>query len=299
MAIGGTAYVLWGLSALYWPLLRPASVTEILAHRIIWSLVVLLVLVSLLRRHERIIARLRRPRDVALLALAAVLTAVNWGVFIYATTRGRVLEASLGDFIAPLVMVVLGVQAFRERPSTPQWTAVGFGAAGVAVLVLAFGQVPWVALTLAGTFGLYGLVKKWARVGAIEGMTIETGLLFVPALAVVVATQLDGTAAFGHLSWSHTALMAGAGLVLLAPMLLFNYAGNRIPLSVLGMLQYLEPIVQFLIGALVFTEAMPGPRWAAFVLVWTAVLVPVADAARTIARSGPRMAERPAEQVIR
>jgi chloramphenicol-sensitive protein RarD len=289
---GAAAYVLWGLSALYWPLLDPAGTLEILAHRIWWSLIVLIVLLTVLRRWRRF-KGWRRPAPwvVGLLAVAAVLTAINWGVFIYAVTTERVVEASLGYFIAPLVMVVLGVGAFRERPSRMQWAAVGFGALGVAILAVAQGGLPWIALVLAGTFGLYGLVKKQvavARVGAVEGMTVETALLLLPAVAYIGWLQLDGTATFGQVSVTHSALMIGASVVMLTPMLLFASAGWRIPLSILGLLQYLEPIVQFLIGVVVFREAMPPARWLAFAVVWIAIALLVSEAVRHLRRRRSR-----------
>lgn len=294
---GAAAYVLWGLSALYWPLLDPAGTLEILAHRIWWSLVVLVVLLTVLRRWRRF-GGWRRPAPwaIGLLGLAAVLTAINWGVFIYAVTTGRVVEASLGYFIAPLVMVVLGVGAFRERPSRTQWAAVALGTVGVVTLAVAYGGPPWIALVLAGSFGLYGLVKKQvavARVGAVEGMTVETALLLLPALAYIVWIQLDGTATFGRVSVTHTALMISASVVMLTPMLLFASAGWRIPLSVLGLLQYLEPIVQFLIGVVVFKEAMPPARWVAFAVVWLAIALLVSEILRNLRRRPVTVASTP------
>lgn len=285
---GAAAYVLWGLSALYWPLLDPAGTLEILAHRIWWSLVVLVVLLTVLRRWRRF-GGWRRPAPwvIGLLGLAAVLTAINWGVFIYAVTTGRVVEASLAYFVAPLVMVVLGVGAFRERPSRVQWAAVALGTVGVVTLAVAYGGPPWIALVLAGSFGLYGLVKKQvavARVGAVEGMTVETALLLLPAVAYIVWIQLDGTATFGRVSVAHTALMIGASVVMVTPMLLFASAGWRIRLSVLGLFQYLEPIVQFLIGVVVFREAMPPARWVAFAVVWLAIALLVSEILRNLRR---------------
>lgn len=280
LIMGGSAYVLWGLSALYWPLLDTASTTEILAQRVVWSAVLLVILIAGTRRWDEIRTILRQPRVVGMLTLASLLTAVNWGAFIYATTHGRVIEASMGYFIAPLVMVVLGVQAFRERPDKAQWLAVALGAAGVVVLIAAYGEPPWFALILAGTFGIYGLVKKRTGVGAIEGMAVETIVLMPAALIVIIVTQVTGRATFGHESWAHTALMIGASFVMLAPMLLFSAAGNLIPLSSLGLMQYIEPTVQFLIGFLVFSESMPASRWAAFALVWAAVLVILVDSVR-------------------
>jgi chloramphenicol-sensitive protein RarD len=211
-----------------------------------------------------------------------LLTAVNWGLFIYATTSGRVIDASMGYFINPLVMVLLGVLAFRERPRPLQWAAVGVGVTGVLVLVVGTGRPPWIALCLAASFGAYALIKKALGVGAVVGMTIETVILFLPALAYCLVLQVNGTATFGRISLTHALLMVGASVVMLSPMLLFSAAANRIPLSVAGLLQYLEPVIQFLIGLLVFNEAMSEPRWVAFLLIWGALAVLGYDGFRTV-----------------
>ncbi|HEY9411882.1 MAG TPA: EamA family transporter RarD [Jiangellaceae bacterium] len=272
--LASSAYVLWGLSALYWPLLRPAGTIEILSMRVLCSLGVLVVLITAVGRWPELRAVVSAPgrvRRLLLLAVAAVLTAVNWGVFIYATTHGLVVDASMGYFITPLVMVLLGVIVFRERPRRWQWVAVGIGTAGVAVLVVGYGEVPWVALTLAATFGVYGLIKKSVGIGAVEGMTIETAVLTPLALGYVLVLQADGDATFGHVSTAHTALMVGASAAMLAPMLMFSAAANRIPLALVGLLQYIEPVIQFLIGLAVFAEAVGEQRWVAFGLVWIAL----------------------------
>lgn len=276
VALAVLAYVLWGLSALYWPLLAPSGAVEILAMRIVLSLVLLAGLTTLTRGWRRVGALITAPgwrRRVGLLAAAAVLTAVNWGVFIWATSNAMVVDASLGYFINPLFMVVLGVVVFGERLDGRQWLALGSGAVAVVILVVGYGQMPWVALTLATTFGLYGLIKKSLRVGAIDGMLIETAVLFVPALGYVLVQQSSGTATFGHVSPSHTLLVAGTCAAMLPPMLLFSAAANHAKLSVVGILQYIEPVIQFLIGLVVFQEPVAGARWVAFALVWTALIL--------------------------
>lgn len=272
--LASSAYVLWGLSALYWPLLHPAGTIEILSVRVLCSLGALVVLITALGRWPELRAVVSAPgrvRRLLLLGAAALLTAVNWGVFIYATTNGLVVDASMGYFITPLTMVLLGVIVFRERPRRSQWIAVGIGTAGVAVLMVGYGQVPWVALSLAATFGVYGLIKKSVGVGAIEGMTIEAAVLTPPALGYVLTLQADGEASFGHISTTHTLLMVGASAAMLAPMLMFSAAANRIPLSLVGLLQYIEPVIQFLIGLVVFAETVGEQRWIAFGLVWIAL----------------------------
>jgi chloramphenicol-sensitive protein RarD len=274
------AYGLWGLFPLYWPLLKPAGPLEILAHRIMWSLAAVLAFLAVRRRWTWI--RRLEPRRLALLALAAGLITVNWGTYIYAVNSGRTIESALGYFITPLVSVALGVLVLRERLRAWQWTAVGTGTVAVGVLAADYGRPPWIALALAGSFGTYGLVKKFAATGSVEGLTVETAILFAPALAVSLLVPHRTFAGAGHI-----ALLVGAGLVTAVPLLLFNSAATRVPLTVIGMLQYLAPVLQFLIGLLVQHEAMPASRWAGFVLVWTALIILTADGlrhARTAAR---------------
>lgn len=271
--MGASAYALWGLSALYWPLLLPASAGEILAHRVVWSVFALVAITTVVSRWGQVRAILRSSNALLLLAAASVLTAVNWWMFIWATTHDRVIDASMGYFISPLVMVALGFYLFGERPTRRQWAAVGLGAAAVIILAIAYGSPPWIALVLATTFGVYGWTKKRVNLHAVDAMVIETAVLLLPAVGFVALTQLNGTATFGQETFGHTALMIGASFVMLAPMVLFSAAGNVIPLSTLGLMQYLEPVIQFLIGLLIFKEAMPAERWAAFVLVWAAIVM--------------------------
>ncbi|MBB6349755.1 chloramphenicol-sensitive protein RarD [Nonomuraea muscovyensis] len=287
VVLGAAAYVLWGLSALYWPLVEPTGPVEILALRMVWSPVAIGLLVLALGRRRRVTAILRRPRQVALLALGGVLTTVNWALFIWATMNGHVVDASLGYFITPLVSVALGVVVLRERLGAWQWAGIGLGAAAVLLLTIGYGGPPWIALGLAVTFGTYGLIKKRVGVGAVEGLMVETAVLSPPALIYTVVLQAGGGATFGHVSAANTLLGVGAGFVMTVPMLLFSAAAKKIPLSLTGMLQYIEPIVQFLVGLLVFREPMPVARWAAFALLWLGLAVLTADAVR---RRGPRPA---------
>ncbi|MFI7445402.1 EamA family transporter RarD [Nonomuraea indica] len=287
IVLGTAAYVLWGLSALYWPLVEPTGPVEILALRMVWSPVAIGLLVLALGRRRQVAAILRRPRQVALLALAGVLATVNWMVFIWATMNGHVVDASLGYFITPLVSVAFGVFLLGERLGAWQWAGVGLGAVAVLVLTIGYGGPPWIALGLAVTFGAYGLIKKRVGVGAVEGLMVETAVLLPPALVYTVVLQATGQATFGHVSAANTALGVGAGFVMTVPVLLFSAAAGRIPLSLTGMLQYIEPIVQFLVGLLVFREPMPAARWAAFVLLWAGLAVLTAGA---VSRRGPRSA---------
>ncbi|MGI5165425.1 EamA family transporter RarD [Spirillospora sp. CA-253888] len=278
MLFGIAAYALWGLFPLYWPLLKPAGAAEILAHRIMWSLVAVLAMLAV-RRHWGWLRALTR-RQVALLAAAAVLITANWGTYIYSVNSGHTIEASLGYFINPLISVLFGVLVFRERLRGWQWLAVGLGTLAVVVLTFDYGRLPWMALVLAFSFGTYGLVKKFADMPSAESLAIETAVLFLPALAFALVLQARGDAAFGHEGPAHVALLVGAGVVTAFPLMLFNAAATRVPMSTIGMLQYLAPVLQFMIGLLVQHEEMPASRWAGFLLVWAALAVLTADGLR-------------------
>ncbi|WP_067489014.1 EamA family transporter RarD [Actinomadura hibisca] len=278
MLFGIAAYALWGLFPLYWPLLKPAGATEILAHRIMWSLVAVLAMLAV-RRHWGWLRALTRRR-LGLLTAAAVLITANWGTYIYAVNTGHTIEASLGYFINPLISVLFGVLVFRERLRGGQWLAVGLGGLAVVALTFDYGRLPWMALLLAVSFGTYGLLKKFADMPSAESLAVETAVLFLPALAFAVLLQANGSATFGHEGAGHVALLVGGGVVTAIPLMLFNAAATRIPMSTVGMLQYLTPSLQFLIGLLVQHEEMPAGRWAGFALVWAALLVLTADGLR-------------------
>ena len=275
MAYGVGAYLIWGLLPLYWPLLEPAGALEILAHRIAWSLLVVLGILLVRNRWDFVRRLLADPRATLALTGAAVLIGVNWLVYIWAVNADHVVETSLGYFINPIVSVLLGVGLLGERLRPLQWAAVAIGAVAVVVLTVAYGRLPWIALTLALTFGIYGLVKKQvgARVAAVESLAVETVVLVLPALAVVAWLELSGRAEFGHAGTGHALLLAAAGPITVVPLLFFAGAARRIPLSVLGLLQYLAPVLQFLIGVAVRHEDMPASRWIGFALVWTALAV--------------------------
>ena len=266
MLFGLAAYTMWGLFPLYWPLLRPASAVEILAHRIVWSLAFAVLLLGALRGFGAL--RGLGARRVALLTLAAAFLTVNWGVYIWAVNHGHVVETSLGYFINPLVSVMLGVVFLGERLRRGQWIAVAVAAGAVLVLALDYGRLPWIALALAGSFGLYGFVKKIAGVRALPSLAIETGLLFLPALGWLLQLHAAGTGTFGRLGAVQDTLLVACGAITAIPLLFFAAAANRVPLSTLGLLQYVAPTLQFLCGVLVFHEAMPASRWVGFALVW-------------------------------
>lgn len=267
MAAGVGAYVMWGLFPLYWPLLKPAGAGEILAHRIMWSLVAVGAVLAVRRTWARV-----GRRQMLLLVAAAVVISVNWWTYIYAVNSGRTIEASLGYFINPLISVVFGVVVFRERLRPWQWAAVGLGAVAVVVLTVDYGRPPWIALVLAFAFGVYGLLKKFADMPSAESLAVETAVMFLPALGFVFFLEAQGDAAFGHEGVANAALLAGAGVVTAVPLMLFNSAAIRLPMTALGMLQYLAPVLQFAIGFVVQHEEMPPSRWAGFLLVWLALV---------------------------
>ncbi|GAB1514743.1 EamA family transporter RarD [Actinophytocola sp. KF-1] len=280
IAFGVTAYGLWGLFPLYWSLLKSAGALETLAHRMIWSLVVVTGVLLWTRRLGSFRAVLRDRRQLLLLTAAAVLISANWGAYIWGVTNGHVVETALGYFIGPLVSVLLGVVLLKERLRKAQWTAVGLGVTAVVVLAVGYGQVPWIALVLAFSFSTYGLVKKLANVGAVESMAVETTVTLLPALAYVVFLESSGDGTFTSLGIGHTLLLVGGGFVTMVPLLAFGAAAVRIPLSVIGLLQYLTPSMQFTFGVLVFHEQMPPERWLGFGIVWLALAVLTFDGLR-------------------
>ncbi|MEU8519834.1 EamA family transporter RarD [Streptomyces sp. NBC_01216] len=279
------AYGMWGLVPLFWPLLKPSGAMEILAHRMVWSLVVVAVALLVLRRWGWIRAVLRTPRRLALIAVAASVITVNWGLYIWAVNAGQVVEASLGYFINPLVTIAMGVLLLKERLRPAQWAAVGIGFAAVLVLAVGYGRPPWISLVLAFSFAVYGLVKKKVNIGGLESLAAETAIQFLPALAFLLWLGSSGTSTFTGGDPGHAALLAATGVVTAAPLICFGAAAIRVPLSTLGLLQYLAPLFQFGLGVAYFHEAMPPERWAGFSLVWLALSVLTWDAVRTARRS--------------
>jgi chloramphenicol-sensitive protein RarD len=273
LVYGAAAYVLWGAFPLFFPLLKPAGAGEILAHRIVWSLIAVAAVLGARSGFRGLVAAARDRRTLGLLAIAAVLIAVNWGTFIYAVNSDHVIESSLGYFITPLVSVLFGVLVFREHLRPRQIAALAVGAVAVAILTLDYGRLPWIALTLAASFGTYGLVKKLARVGAAESLALETLVLLVPAFGYIVALEAAGSGTFAHGSGGHALLLVLSGPITAVPLLLFSAAVTRVPLTVIGMLQYLAPVLQFAVGLLIVGEAMPATRWIGFGLVWLALVI--------------------------
>ncbi|MEU1708319.1 EamA family transporter RarD [Streptomyces sp. NPDC005706] len=277
---GFAAYGMWGLVPLFWPLLKPAGAMEILAHRMAWSLVFVAVALLFVRRWAWAGELLRQPRRLALVVVAAAVITVNWGVYIWAVNSGHVVEASLGYFINPLVTIAMGVLLLKERLRRAQWAAVGVGFAAVAVLTVGYGRPPWISLCLAFSFATYGLVKKKVALGGVESLAAETTVQFVPALGYLIWLGVHGGSTFTTGGTGHSLLLASTGVVTALPLVCFGAAAIRVPLSTLGLLQYLAPVFQFLLGILYFHEAMPPERWAGFALVWLALTLLTWDAVR-------------------
>jgi len=287
--LGVAAYAMWGLFPLYWPLLEPGGALEILAHRVVWSFVFVALLLVLSRRALRGLPRDRR--GLGLLGIAAVLIAVNWGVFIWAVNNDHVIDSSLGYFINPLVSVALGVAVLRERLRRTQWLAVGLAAVGVATLAAQAGHPPWIALTLAVTFGVYGLVKAIVGVGPVEGLTIEAAALTPVAVGYLVWLGAAGRSTFMSHGADHTLLLISGGAVTAVPLLFFAAAVASAPLSQLGVLFYLNPTMQLLIGVFIRHEPLPASRLIGFVMVWVALAVFTVDGVTRHRRSLAMTAE--------
>jgi chloramphenicol-sensitive protein RarD len=270
LLLGLAAWVMWGFFPLYWPLLEPSGAFEILAHRIVWSMVLMLGVVLVLRKGAlRETFADRRTRW--LLAVASVLISVNWGTYIWGVNHHHVVEASLGYFINPLVSVLMGVLVLGERLRRLQWVALAIAGVAVLALTVEYGQPPWVALVLAFSFASYGLAKKKANAGAVESLVVETLFVSPVAIGYIVFLTVTGASTFGGNGGWHVALVIGTGLVTVIPLLCFGGAATRIPLSTLGLMQYLAPSVQFALGVLVFDEPMPTMRLAGFALIWVAL----------------------------
>jgi chloramphenicol-sensitive protein RarD len=289
IALGVAAYLLWGVFPAFFHLLGAAAPAEILAHRVLWTLVLMAVIFSVVRGWGAL--RSLPPRVWAMVTAAAALIAVNWGLFIYATAVGHVVEVALGYYIGPLVSVLIGVLVLRERLRVLQWVAVGIATAAVLVIAVGDHRVPWLGLGLAVSFATYGLIKKTVPLPATASLTAEGVVLAPLAAAYLVFLQLAGTATLTGHGAGHVALLVLTGPVTAVPLLLFGAAARRIPLTTLGTLQYLAPTLQFLLGVVVYGEVMPAERWVGFGLVWVALVVFTVD----LVRSRPR---RVAEEVV-
>ncbi|KQR40478.1 EamA family transporter RarD [Microbacterium sp. Leaf159] len=292
VAYAGGAYLLWGVLPLYFLLLVPTGPWEVVAWRVLLSFVFCILLLTVTRGWTAIGAIIRQPRLLGWTALAGVLIYVNWQVFLIGTLNGHVIETSLGYFINPIATVLLGVFVLKERIRRLQWAAIGIAAVAVIVIVLFYGSFPWIALSLTASFGVYGLIKKkiGPAVDAISGLTLESfWLIPIAVVQLIVVAMTTGITMGAHGAW-HAVLLAFAGVATAVPLLLFAAGTRRINLTVIGMIQFVTPVMQFIIGAAVLGEPMPLERWLGFVIVWIAIAVFIIDLLLA-ARRGRRSAQ--------
>ena len=280
LIFGVSAYVLWGLFPLYWPLLEPAGALEIVGHRAVWSLVFCVIALTITKAIKPALATMRRPKVFAKLLAATALISVNWIVYIWATNNGHVVEASLGYYINPIIMIAIGIILLKEKMRKLQWASVSIAALGVLVLTIDYGRLPWVALGLALSWGTYGLVKKQLGLGALEGLAIETMIAFIPYCGYLIFIGSKGEGQFGS-GAGLTILLISAGAVTAIPLLLFNGSTTRLPYSTIGLMQYITPTIQFSIGVWVNNDAMPTARWVGFIFIWLALTTLAIDLLRS------------------
>ena len=272
LLFGISAYIIWGLLPLYWQLVEEAGAYEILAHRGIWSLLICISLLALRKQLKSAYVMVRSSRTLSLLFLASGLLTINWGVYIWSVTVNRVVEAALGYYITPLINVTFGVLLLREKLRPAQWIAVALAAAGVVILTLGYGSLPWIALVLAISWGSYSLIKKSLNLGALETLSLETLFAFLPNLVFLFIIQVNGSAEFGS-TWSISLLLFGAGAATVIPLLLFNGSTTRLPLSTVGLLQYITPTIMFFIGIFINNEDISMTKVIGFAFIWLALAV--------------------------
>ncbi|MBN1428881.1 MAG: EamA family transporter RarD [Anaerolineae bacterium] len=270
-AIG--AYALWGLLPVYWKALHAVPALQLMGHRVVWSCLALYVGTLLARRLKAFRIAILKPQVIRIYVIAAILIGINWLTYVWAVNANFIVETSLGYFINPLFSVLLGVVFFRERLRLWQWIPIGLAVVGVLYLTIAYGSLPWIALTLALSFGLYGLVKKMAPLGSLYGVMLETSILFLPAVGYLLYSNGIGQGAFLHTDALASILLIGAGPVTMIPLLMFSSAAQRIPLSLVGILQYIAPTLQLLLGVLVYGEDFTVERFIGFGIVWIALII--------------------------
>jgi chloramphenicol-sensitive protein RarD len=271
------AYVLWGLFPLYFSHLAAVPATEVLVHRVVWSLVFVIAVLAWRRQWAWLVPTLRQPRVLGAFVASALLLSCNWLTYIWSVNHGHVVDASLGYFITPLVNVLLGYTVLHERPRRLQWAALALAMLGVLWLTVAAGQLPWIALVLAASFGGYGLLRKIAPLGALEGLSLETMLLAPPALIALALWWGRGPASFPSPDLATNLWLIGVGPLTAVPLLLFAAGARRISMTTLGLLQYIGPSIQFALGVWLFNEPFGGQRLLGFGLIWAALLVYSAD----------------------
>ena len=290
LLFGICAYVFWGLFPLYWPLLKPANPLEIVSHRAVWTLVFCVIVLSLLRQLKSTFVVMKNPKKMAGLFATTILISINWLTYIWATNNGHVVEAALGYYINPLIIIAFGVLLLREKMRPMQWVAVGIAAIGVTILTIDYGRLPWVAISLALSWGTYGLIKKKLDLGALEGLTIETLISLLPYSFYLFYIGSQGTGQFGH-GIVLTVLLICAGAMTAIPLLLFNGSTTRLPYSTIGLLQYITPTISFSIGVWINHEEMPTSRWIGFIVIWIALVALGTDLVRSSRAIDNRIAQ--------
>jgi len=280
LLFGFSSYIMWGLFPLYWPLLEPANPLEIVSHRAVWTLVFCLIVLALNKQIRTTLSVMKNPKTMAALLLSTILVSINWITYIWAVNHGHVVEAALGYYINPLIIIAFGVILLREKMRPLQWVAVAIAAVGVLVLTIDYGRLPWVAISLALSWGSYGLVKKKLNLGALEGLAIETLISFIPYVGYLIYLGSQGSGQFGHKPLL-TILLISAGAVTAIPLLLFNGSTTRLPYSTIGLLQYITPTIQFSLGVWLRHEDMPTARWIGFIVIWFALVALGTDLVRS------------------
>jgi chloramphenicol-sensitive protein RarD len=280
LLFGFSSYILWGLFPLYWPLLEPANPLEIVSHRAVWTLVFCLIILALTKQLHSTIAILNNPRKMIGLFATTILISINWITYIWATNNGHVVEAALGYYINPLIIIAFGVLLLKEKMRPLQWVAVSIAAVGVIILTIDYGRLPWVAIALALSWGSYGLIKKKLDLGALDGLAIGTLISLIPYSFYLLYLGHQGTGQFGH-KLTLTLLLVAAGAITAIPLLLFNGSTTRLPYSTIGLLQYITPTIQFSIGVWLRHEAMPTARWIGFIVIWFALAALGTDLVRS------------------
>jgi chloramphenicol-sensitive protein RarD len=267
------AYVLWGFFPIYWKVLHQVSALQVIGHRIGWSFIILIIYILVTRQWQEFRGLAFNLKTIGIYAVAGVLLSINWLMYVWGVNAGFIVETSLGYFINPLLSVLLGVIFLRERLRPVQWIPVILVAIGVIYLTVAYGRLPWIALTLAFSFGFYGLVKKLAPLGSLYGLTLETAIVFPIALVYLVFVEVNGTGAFLHDGARVDLFLAGAGIVTTIPLLMFASAAKQIPLTMVGILQYIAPTLQFLIGIFIYKEPFDHSHLIGFGIVWAALII--------------------------
>jgi chloramphenicol-sensitive protein RarD len=269
---GFIAYFLWGLFPIYFKQIHDVPAVQVTMHRIVWSFLFLMLIIAIRKEFNTFRQSIHR-KELLLYTSAGVLLAINWLTYVWAIGEGYVIECSLGYFINPLVNVVLGVIFLKETLKPIQWIAIGIAAAGVAYITISFGQLPWISLVLATTFGVYGLIKKISPLGPLHGLSLETSGIFIPAIIYLLVQESQGTGAFGHTTLQNNLLLGFTSVVTAAPLLFFAVAVQTVPLTIMGILQYVSPTLQFITGVFLFAEPFSQDKLIGFVIIWIAIIL--------------------------